>query len=117
MDLSETPLQNQTSKAEYLVKPGEIIEVDELQRRLDNLLKQDSHIRERRGKSYDLRGRIESLKVAETGDERPVIKMGLSLSAGEIGRPDEVLSALNLDPLSASIHRTEIILADEISVR
>ncbi len=111
VDLSETPLQNQSGKATYRVKIGEQMQSDELLKRLEELLKQPSIPRERRGKNYDLRPRVFSLSAAEQDDRKPVITMVLSLAPGGIGRPDEVLKALDLDPLAADIHRSQIELA------
>ena len=39
--------------------------------------------------------------------------MILSLAPGEVGRPDEVLDAMGLDPLAADIHRTRIGLEND----
>jgi len=111
VDLSETPLQNQSGQATYRVKIGEKLQSDVLLKRLEELLKQPSILRERRGKNYDLRPRVFSLSAAEQDDGKPVITMVLSLAPGEIGRPDEVLKTLDLDPLAADIHRSQIELA------
>jgi radical SAM-linked protein len=110
--LSEPALQNQAGKAIYRAKIGERLPQDELQQRLEELLEQPALLRERRGKRYDLRPRVFSLTVAEQDGDEQVITMELSLSPGDVGRPDEVLKALDLDPLAADIHRTQISLAD-----
>ena len=111
VDISETPLQNQTESTTYRVRPGENISSEELQERISELLQLSALQRERRDKAYDLRPRIHSLSLSQNAGERMEIMMDLSLAPGEIGRPDEVLLALDLDPLSADIHRTRLTLA------
>ncbi len=113
VDISETALQNQTVEATYKVTPDESLESGELQSRIDALLSLPSIPRERRGKTYDLRPRVFSLAVSHSDDGRLVITMILSLAPGEVGRPDEVLYSLDLDPLSAIVHRTQIALAND----
>ncbi len=113
VDISETSLQNQTVEATYMVIPGENLENEELLNRIDELLSLPSIPRERRGKSYDLRPRVFSLSVSRSDEEQSEITMILSLAPGEVGRPDEVLDSLNLDPLSAKVHRTRIVLAND----
>ena len=113
VDISETALQNQTVEATYKVTPDESLESGELQSRIDALLSLPSIPRERRGKTYDLRPRVFSLAVSHSDDGRSVITMILSLAPGEVGRPDEVLYSLDLDPLSAIVHRTQIVLAND----
>jgi radical SAM-linked protein len=113
VDISETPLQNQTESATYRVRPGEDLSREGLQGRISELLQLPELQRERRDKVYDLRPRIHSLSLSQNADERLEIMMELSLEPGEIGRPDEVLLALELDPLSAEIHRTHLILATD----
>lgn len=65
--------------------------------------------REWRGKAYDLRALIEHLEVIQpTQNGKPRLQMRLSAREGANGRPEEVLSALGLDPLSAAIERTAL---------
>jgi radical SAM-linked protein len=113
VEISETALQNQTVEATYVVVPGENIESGELQSRIDTLLSQSSIPRERRGKNYDLRPRVFSLALSDSEEEPPEITMILSLAPGEVGRPDEVLDSLGLDPLSAAVHRSRILLEND----
>jgi len=79
--------------------------------RIDQLLASDSVLRSRKGKQYDLRPLIHSLAVLEAnGIQSPKLETSLSLLPGATGRPDEVLKALGLDPLQASICRERILL-------
>jgi radical SAM-linked protein len=85
-------------------EPGDIIA------RLDTLLKSTEVVRDRRGKTYDLRPLIEELSVESGTDGLVIINMQLTVRDSATGRPDEVLLALGLDPFSARIERTELIL-------
>jgi len=111
--ISEKSLQNQTREASYVARINQDLLGSELQKRLDELMSQSSIVRERRGKEYDLRPRIFSLSLSEIGDDEVEIEMILSLAPGEVGRPDEVLDAMGLDPLAADIHRTRIRLEND----
>ena len=65
-------------------------------------------IRERKGKSYDLRPLIKSLESDQSNPN--IIHMTLSNLPGATGRPDEVLAALGIPILGTRISRKEIIL-------
>ena len=80
--------------------------LDDLEARLTELLAADSLERERRGKPYDLRPLIETLRAS---DPR-TLELKVSARPGATGRPDEVLLALGLNPLTARIHRSELLL-------
>ena len=111
--IAEKSLQNQTRDASYVARINQDLLGSELQKRLDELMSQSSIVRERKGKEYDLRPRIFSLSLSEIGDDEVEIEMILSLTPGEVGRPDEVLDAMGLDPLAADIHRTRIRLEND----
>lgn len=85
---------------------------DNLKVQVDQLLAAEHLPRERRGKEYDLRPLILSLEVLNGYDNSQRLLMRLSLLPGKTGRPDEVLAALDLDPLAARIHRTELVLQE-----
>ena len=76
-----------------------------LEERIEALMGADSLPRERRGKMYDLRPLVERLWI-EPGN---AIGMQLVARPGAMGRPDEVLLALGLDPHNARIHRTDLV--------
>jgi radical SAM-linked protein len=87
--------------------------VPNLETRLKELLERQTIPRERRGKPYDLRPLIEELTILEPGpggEQR--LHMRLSARSGATGRPDEVLSALEIDPHSTRIHRTRLIFEE-----
>jgi radical SAM-linked protein len=81
-----------------------------LKNRIGELLSAKTLPRERKGKEYDLRPLIYTLAlVGPDGSKLSVIETKLSLLPGATGRPDEILSALGIDPLSAMISRVEIL--------
>lgn len=106
--LSEPALQTRTVAARYAVTLLDPIASDELERRIAALLVADNLPRERRDKTYDLRPLLLDLALAEPEGDLPRLTMRLALMEGQTGRPDEVLASLDLDPLAARIHRTEI---------
>ena len=67
-------------------------------------------MRERRGKTYNLRPLIEELKFESMNDGFAQLRMRLSARESATGRPDEVLLALGLDPFASRIERIELIL-------
>ena len=78
----------------------------------------ESIIRERRGKTYDLRPLIEELKISESGGEPSVqeqapalqrIFMRLAAREGATGRPEEVLDLLDIAFEGTRIERTRLI--------
>ncbi|MBI5054415.1 MAG: DUF2344 domain-containing protein [Chloroflexi bacterium] len=94
------PLQTQVVAAEYRVTVSGGVTVD-LASRARELLSQDSIMRERRGKHYDLRPLIESLSVEEN-----ILVMKLSARDGATGRSDEVLKALGVE--GEQVHRSNL---------
>lgn len=101
-------LQTQLIAAEYeatLTEPA-----SNLTSRLAALSEAASLPRERRGKTYDLRPLIESLEAAPAdGSGRGRIFMRLTAREGATGRPEEVLSALEIPPESVRVERTRLI--------
>lgn len=98
-DLREPALQTVVQAADYAVRlPAPPADLDE---RLHTLLAQTSLPRTRRDKSYDLRPLIFEL-TRPTAD---TLAVRVSAREAANGRPDEVVSALGLDPLSAHYHR------------
>lgn len=103
---AEPALQEQVISATFSVALTPPTPSD-LEARVASLLSSSSVLRQRRGKPYDLRPLIDSL--AAVGPH--ALSMRLAAREGATGRPDEVLEALGLDPLSARIERTSLTLA------
>lgn len=83
----------------------------DLKDRIAQLLSSATLPSERKGKEYDLRPLIYDLTLTVPKGLKPlVIETKLSLLPGATGRPDEVLYALGIDPLSANICRMTVLL-------
>jgi radical SAM-linked protein len=97
-------LQTLVASAEYEVTLTEAINRSELEQRIDSVKAAESIIRERRGKTYDLRPLIEELSL-ENGD---TVCMRLAAREGATGRPEEVLDILGIDFEGTRIERTQL---------
>lgn len=102
-------LQTAVRSSEYLVKILEPIETERLQSLIELLISTDEVVRDRRGKTYNLRPLIEELNIEAMDDGFAHLRMRLSARESATGRPDEVLLALGLDPFAAQIERTALI--------
>jgi radical SAM-linked protein len=106
-DVRGPALQTLTRWASYQVSLDDRVNRTVLVERLQFFLSQKQDVRERRGKSYDLRPLVKAIDMAP-GDPL-TLRMVLALSQEQgTGRPDMVLEALGLDPLSAQVTRTAI---------
>ncbi len=69
-------------------------------------------LRERRGKTYDLRPLIECIELLPASVQPCQIRLQLACREAATGRPDEVVGALGFDPHAARYTRTGLILSD-----
>jgi radical SAM-linked protein len=104
-------VQTRLVAAQYRVTLEPDCSREAMSERVAALLRAERVLRERKGKPYDLRPLIRSIEVTEEAPGSVVLVMELDLAEGRAGRPDEVLAALGVDPLSAKICRTQIFLA------
>lgn len=82
----------------------------ELEMRLDDLLSAEEILRERRGKTYDLRPLIEDSNIlANDEDGCQQLFVRLAAREGATGRPEEVIAALGYSPKLIRIHREDLI--------
>lgn len=102
-------LQTQVLSAAYDVHLTEAVDGSELRRRVEGVMMSESILRERRGKPYDLRPLIELMSVITEANGTVWLKMTLAAREGATGRPDEVLSALGIEPDTARVERTRLI--------
>ena len=105
-------LQTLVLSAAYDVHLTEPIEGSELKRRVEELMNAESLVRERRGKTYDLRPLVEMLSIITQADGKAWLKMTLSAREGATGRPEEVLTVLGIEPETARVERTKLIFKD-----
>lgn len=105
-------LQTQVLSAAYDVHLTESVDGSELKRKVESVMIAESIVRERRGKSYDLRPLIEMMSVITQADGTAWLKMTLAAREGATGRPEEVLAALGIEPETARVERTRLIFKD-----
>jgi radical SAM-linked protein len=110
VDLSQPALQTQVQSAEYLAVPFDPMDTAVLVEAVQRLMEAESLPRERRGKPYDLRALIDALTVEADSSNRPTLRMRLAAREGATGRPEELLTALGLDPATFRVERTTLIL-------
>ena len=98
-------LQTLVASAEYEVTLTEAADGSELERKIDSAMSAESLVRERRGKTYDLRPLIEELRFESPNK----IFMHLAAREGATGRPEEVLDLLGIAFETTRIERTDLI--------
>jgi radical SAM-linked protein len=104
-------LQTQMLSAEYEVTLLDPVEAPALSDNLALLLGSASLLRERRGKTYDLRPLIEALALLPV-ENSGILRLYMRLAAreGATGRPEEVLDALHIPFETTRIERTRLII-------
>ncbi len=107
---SDPALTNVIQSAEYIMTfPAEVNE-SELQTKMDTLFAQDEIIRERRGKTYDLKALTESWRCYTNEEGRACIETRMAARNAAMGRPDELAAALGYDPIAVDYIRVKYIL-------
>lgn len=102
------PLQKQVSAAQYHVIL--LDQVPQIDQRIDTLINSEEIIRQRRGKSYDLRPLIKELNSEDIQTQS--LHMILAAQEGNTGRPEEVLLALEIQPENSRIQRIKLLFQD-----
>lgn len=108
VDPRSSSMQSRISSAEYRIRFHDALERASLQRKIDELLCQETIIVERRRRRkrsvMDVRPLILSLEIGEQAD------LLAHLSVGDLGnlRPDHLLELLDLDGAHNSIHRSRL---------
>jgi radical SAM-linked protein len=104
---NEPAMMTQIREAEYKAIYFDTADPDWVSSQVDHLLSLTTLPREKRGKKYDLRPLIISLRLNSTD---PIeFEMILSSKEGATGRPEEVLAEIGLDPHAARYIRTRLI--------
>ena len=102
IDPAAPPLQKKVSAAGYQVIL--LDQVQHLDQKIFALLSSEQLIREKRGKTYDLRPLVRELHL-QNGKGQQLL-MVLNAREGSTGRPEEVLLALDIQPENTRIERT-----------
>ena len=114
-DVQEIP-QLHSGKLPSLVERSEYTvtlfsDFPDLQDKIDHLIQSSQCIRTRKRKNYDLRPLIHDITLVQTDtDSPPSLEISLLILPSGTGRPDEVLSALDIPPHETIICRTAIVL-------
>lgn len=111
IDVRAPSLPLQVISAQYHAVPIGSALPDTLSGRVASLLENSQLLRERRGKFYDLRPLIEQLALESSAKSASHLFMQLSAREGATGRPEEVLAALECDPLEFRVERVRLILS------
>ena len=98
-------LPSQVCGAQYRVEIEWAESREALASRTADFMAAASLVRERRGKTYDLRPLVESLSVAEAMPDGFALHMRLSLRQNGTARHDEVLDALGLTEMTRLVCR------------
>jgi radical SAM-linked protein len=111
VDPDSPPLQKMVHASEYAVTL--LDPTPNLDPKIATLLNSESILRQRRGKSYDLRPLINNLSLVPGRDITSIqLFMQLSAQEGGTGRPEEVLLELEIPPENTRIVRTSLIYQD-----
>jgi radical SAM-linked protein len=119
VDEAGPALQTQVASAEYEVTLLDPVDGNELARRLNEMMRAETLLRQWRGKEYNLRPLIEELFImptpAKPSSSKDVrIFMRLAARQGATARPEEVLDVLGIPFETTRIERTRLILKSEI---
>lgn len=103
-------LQTQVVSAEYEVTLFDEIDLNGLTQRLATVMEAASLPRERRGKPYDLRPLIETMRLLEPDAEgHPRLFLCLAAREGATGRPEEVLDVLGIRYEGTRVERSRLV--------
>ncbi|MCE1254604.1 MAG: TIGR03936 family radical SAM-associated protein [Anaerolineae bacterium] len=107
--LSAPTMQSKIVSASYRVLLLDANDAADLLNRIETLLAAPQIMRIRREKEYDLRALIEDLRLGTPVDGLQAIEMRLAARPGATGRPEEVLLAMELDPMATRIEKTDMV--------
>jgi len=109
IELTSPAMQKIVFAADYEVFVFENVKHSGIRNKIDFLMNSKALQFEKRGKTFNLRTRINNIDVISKECISPVIlHMNLKHLSNANGRPDDVLTALGLNPLGARIIRKKI---------
>jgi radical SAM-linked protein len=112
IDLKDPALQNRITSSVYQVELPQGTSKDLLEQNIRNLLLTNELKIIKRGKTINLRERIESIELLEkNSSEQLSMVMRLTQRPGLTGRPDDILNAMGVDPFLTKIERINLIFS------
>ena len=112
VDNSEPALQATLLSSTYLLHFYDAQDEQVLKQKIEEALSSSQILRERRGKSYDLRPLILSLEILQDADGSPMLSAKLSMQSGATGRADELVEALGFSQEDVWIERVLLEFTD-----
>ncbi len=104
-------LQNLVTSTIYQIKLPGFTDHDQIETKINTLIETESVPMERRGKKYDLRPLIESIRLTPATEGAIEISLQLSARPGATGRPEEVLKAMDIPVEPATFKRISIVFS------
>jgi radical SAM-linked protein len=112
--LNAPALQTQLLSTEFEIIVEDAATIAALPDRVREFQSATEVMRDRRGKTYNLRPLVQSLSI-EVEPDRAVIRSSLQGTESGTGRPDELIAALGVDPATTHIKRINLIFLDKTS--
>lgn len=115
IESGEPTLQTELLASKYLITFLE--EIQELEKRVQEILSADTLPRQRREKDYDLRPLILDLQLHPSDSQgRQRLLVCLSAREAATGRPEEVIAVLGASPNATRVHRIGLIFRSKNEV-
>ena len=112
IDLKDPALQNRITSSIYQVELPPRTSKDLLEYKIRDLLRANELKIIKRGKTINLRERIESIDLIKNGSsEKLFLVMRLTQRPGLTGRPDDILNAMGIDFFLTQIERINLIIS------
>ncbi|MDW7755503.1 MAG: TIGR03936 family radical SAM-associated protein [Brevefilum sp.] len=109
--LSEDALQVQMAASEFEVEFFDPQDVEVLNKKVNDFLAQDTIMRSRRKKVYDLRPLVMEINVIGRENGQLALQMKLRAEEGATGRPDEVLDQMGFSNTEYLVYRTKLLFS------
>jgi radical SAM-linked protein len=109
--LSEDALQVQMAASEFEVEFFDPQDMEALVGKVGDFLAQDTIMRRRRKKVYDLRPLVMEINMIDLDNGEPALQMKLKAEEGATGRPDEVLDQMGFEVTEYLVCRTKLLFS------